>query len=70
MALVDRKAKHGAANIRHEVEPFIPIFRRSDFEGTADDPGDRAATRSKPSSSSETSPLAASAHEPSSLRGS
>lgn len=70
MALVDREEKHGAANIRREVEHFIPIFRRSDFEGTADDPGDRAATRSEPSSISETSPLAASAHGPSSLRGS
>ena len=46
MALVDREEQDGAANIRREVGHFIPLFRRSDFEGTADAPGDRAATRS------------------------
>ena len=67
MALVDREEQDGAANIRREVEHFIPLFRRSDFEGTADAPGDRATTRSEPPSISEASPLAASAQEPSSL---
>ena len=70
MALVDRGEQDGAAKIRREVGHFIPLFRRSDFEGTADAPGDRAATRSEPSSISGASPLAASAHEPSALEDS
>ena len=70
MALVDREEQDGAAKIRREVEHFIPLFRRGDFEGTSDTQGDRAATRSEPPSLSEASPLAASAHERSSLRDS
>ena len=70
MALVDREEQDGAANIRRAVEHFIPLFQRRDFRGTADAPGDRAATRSGPPSIGDASPLAASAHEPSSLEDS
>ena len=70
MALVDREEQDGAARIRREVGHFVPLFRRCDFEGTADAPGGRAATRSEPPAISEASPLVASAHEPSSVKDS
>ena len=36
MALVDREEQHGEANIRREVDTYIPLYTRGDFPGIAD----------------------------------
>ena len=35
LALVDRQEQDGAANVRREVETYIPLFTRRDFPGAA-----------------------------------
>ena len=44
MALVDREEQDGAANLRREVETYIPLFTRRDFPRIAD-VADNAAQR-------------------------
>jgi orotate phosphoribosyltransferase len=53
LALVDRQEQDGAANVRAEVETYIPLFTRNDFPGA---PGASDASRASLASAPARSP--------------
>ena len=51
LALVDREEQDGAANIRREIDTYVPLYRRSDFPRIAQAADPRAASSTRPTPS-------------------